>query len=191
MSLTSTRLAAVQLAELDDSRAFQGLTSAQHRFVTLVMSGLSNVEAFRAVYDVSGWTEGTAAGKASELANHPMVLAKLRELRQRVDAQSTLAPGLTREFVLNGLMAIALNGDKDSTRVSALVNLGKTVGIDLFRETVVTEKRVRTVADVEQELKDRLEELKQTLTVEGAARRVEPDSTAPPARDRRRKPQVG
>jgi hypothetical protein len=88
--------------------------------------------------------------------------------------------------VINGIMDMAITATKESVRLNALQTLGKTVGIDLFRETVVHEKRVRTVEDVETELKDRLAELQRQLTtVEGEARRV--DATPAP-RDRRRKP---
>ena len=185
------KLAPTQLAELDDTRAFQGLTTAQHRFVMLMFQGLSNVEAYRAVYDTSHMQESSIYSAARDAAALPLVTAKLREMRQRLEAQSTLAPNLTRELILNGIQAIALAGDKDSTRLRAFELLGKTVGIDLFRDTIVTEKRVRTVDDVERELKDRLEELRTSLTVEGEARRVDsPAAAAPGARDRRRKPKA-
>lgn len=178
---------ASQLMELDGSRPFEGLTSAQHRFVSLIFSGFQNTEAYRAVYDTSKMADTTVYSAARDLAAQPLLAAKIRELRERVDVQSTLAPGLTREFVINGIKGIALTGDKDSVRLAAYAHLGKTVGIDLFREVHVTEKRVRTVEDVETELKSRLAELQAQLngaaavTVEGDARRVE-------TRDRRRKP---
>jgi hypothetical protein len=171
---------------LDDSKAFEGLTVPQHKMVMLLFQGLNRKEAYRAVYDTSGMSEQTIAINASRMAEMPNVVAKLREMRQRIEAQSTLAPGLTREFVINGIMDMAITATKESVRLNALQTLGKTVGIDLFRETVVHEKRVRTVEDVETELKDRLAELQRQLTtVEGEARRV--DATPAP-RDRRRKP---
>lgn len=156
----------------------------------LMFQGLKTVEAYRAVYDTTGMPEGTIAFNAARIASQPIVVSKLREMRARVEAQSTLAPGLTREFVINGIMGLAVNATKESVQLGAYQTLGKTVGIDLFREVHVTEKRVRTVEDVEQELKSRLAELQAQLnatptTVEGEARRV-----AAPARDRRRKPIV-
>jgi hypothetical protein len=179
-------LNASNVMELDGSRPFEGLTSAQYRFVSLVFSGYQNVQAYQAVYDTAGMATSTIYSRANELINSPNVAAKIRELRERADLQSTLSPGVTREFVLNGIKDIALTEPKGSTRLAAYIALGKTVGIDLFRETVVHEKRVRTVEDVETELKDRLAELQRQLTtVEGEARRV--DATPAP-RDRRRKP---
>ena len=133
-------------------------------------------------------TESSVYSAARDLAANPLVAAKIRELRERSDLQSTLSPDITREFVLNGIKDIALTEPKGSTRLAAYIALGKTVGIDLFREVHVTEKRVRTVEDVETELKDRLAELQRQLTtVEGEARRV--DATPAP-RDRRRKPKA-
>ncbi len=187
MPRAAENLSASNIMELDGSRPFEGLTSAQYRFVSLVFSGYQNVQAYQAVYDTAGMATSTIYSKANELVNLPNVAAKIRELRERSDIQSTLSPGITREFVLNGIKDIALTEPKGSTRLAAYIALGKTVGIDLFREVHVTEKRVRTVEDVESELKDRLAELqKQLTTVEGEARRV--DGAAPGARDRRRKP---
>ena len=188
MQRSAENLAASVYQPLDESRAFQGLTSAQYRFVSLVFSGFQNVQAYRAVYDTSHMTESSVYSAARDLAANPLVAAKIRELRERSDLQSTLSPDITREFVLNGIKDIALTEPKGSTRLAAYIALGKTVGIDLFREVHVTEKRVRTVEDVETELKDRLAELQRQLTtVEGEARRV--DATPAP-RDRRRKPKA-
>jgi hypothetical protein len=186
VSASPESLTPKQQLQLDDSRAFQGLTTAQHRMVLLMFQGLKNAEAYRAVYDTSGMAESTIAFNAARIAAEPAVAAKLREMRTKVEAQSTLAPNLTREFVINGVMGLATNATKESVQLGALLALGKVVGIDLFRETVVHEKRVRTVEDVETELKDRLAELQRQLTtVEGEARRVD---AAPAPRDRRRKP---
>jgi len=126
------------------------------------------------------------AKTAHELLQHPKVNAKLRELRVKAEANSTLAASLTKSFVLNGIMSIALEGDKDSTRLRAYELLGKTVGLDLFRTTVVTETRTRTPEEIDAELRERLAGLADTLTIEGEARRVE----KPAPDDRRRKPRT-
>ena len=187
MSLSAERLEPVAVTTLDESRAFQGLTSAQQRFVNLVFSGLTNAEAYRAVYDTTGMAEMTWRGRASELINLPLVRAKIAELRSRVEAQSTLAPNITREFILNGIKNLALTAQKESTQLAAYQTLGKAVGVDLFRDVHVTEKITRTVDDVERELKTRLTELRDQLTIDGDSKPVD----APPAADRRRKPKRG
>lgn len=176
---------------LDDAKAFEGLTSSQHRFVMLVFSGMTNVEAYRSIFDTSAWTERSIAGKAGELANSPVIVAKLRELRQRIEAQSTLAPEAGRNFVLNGLTTLAATAQKESVQLGALIALGKTAGIDLFREVRITEHVNRTVEDVESELKRKLLELQQRLTIDASANKPAAPGDAATPRDRRRKPSPG
>lgn len=187
MPRSAERLEPVAVATLDESRAFQGLTAAQHRAVMLVMSGLSNTDAYRAVFDTAHMADTSVYSAARDFFMSPLILAKIRELRARREAQSTLAPSVNREFILNGIQGLAESADKDSTRLAAYVALGKVQGIDLFREVHVTEKVVRTVEDVERELKTRLTELKAQLTIDGESKPVD----AQPAADRRRKPKRG
>lgn len=166
-----------------------GLTTKQFRFATLVFSGLSNAEAYRSAYDCSGMNETTIKNRTYEIASLPAVQDKVRSLRTKVESQSTLASHLSRDFVLNGLMRLATHAEKESVQLGALQTLGKTVGIDLFRETVVHETRSRTVEDVETELKAKLDTLRAGLTIDGSSRAVAADtSPVPGAKDRRRKP---
>jgi hypothetical protein len=88
-------------------------------------------------------------------------------------------------------MGLAVSSDKDSVRLGAYQTLGKTVGIDLFRETVRHEQITRSIEDIEQELKQKLDALRAGLTIEGKAERVAADSGQPGAgKDRRRKPKA-
>lgn len=176
---------------LDDARPFEGLTTAQHKMVMLMFSGLQQTEAYRAVYDTSHMQESSIYSAARDMAAKPLVVAKLREMRQRAEAQATLAPNLTRNFVLNGVMGLALSASKESVQLAAYQTLGKTVGIDLFRDVHLTEKVTRTPDDVDKELKTRLLELQQRLTIDASANKPDaPGDTATP-RDRRRKPSPG
>ncbi len=172
-----------------DPTSLEGLTDRQFRFATLRFQGLDGIAAYRAAYNCEGAAYHTIASCSSRLSSNPFVIAKIVDLRDQVTRQSTLSAGLNRDFVLNGLMGLAVSSDKDSVRLGALQTLGKTVGIDLFRETVVHETRTRTVEDVEAELKSKLDTLRAGLTIEGKAERLEP-GTSPPigAKDRRRKP---
>lgn len=167
-----------------------GLTTKQFRFATLVFSGMSNAEAYRVAYDCSSMNDVSVYGKAAEISNLPAVQEKVRALRVKVEQQSTLSANLNRNFVLNGLMDLAITSTKDSVRLGAYQTLGKTVGIDLFRETVVHETRSRTVEDVEQELKQKLDALRDGLTIDGSSRPVAADSGQPVKSDRRRKPKT-
>ena len=188
-----------RLQELDESDGLQGLTSKQYAFAIASFSGLNDVEAYRKVYDCGGMAESTIQGKAGEVAHHPLVTAKLRELRIKVDQQTTLAPYLSRELVVNGLVRLATSASKESVQLGALIALGKTVGIDLFRDVHVTERITRTPEDVDRELLDHINKLKPVL--EGKAINITPVNSAVnqtpvnvtpkgvgSAKDRRRKP---
>lgn len=172
--------------QLDPEHALNGLSPKQYQFVKLAFSGMSYTDAYRQVYDCSDASPATISKRASDEANHPLVQAKMRALRVQADAQATLAPSLTKNFVINGLMNLALNGDKDSVKLGALTQLGKTVGIDLFRETTRVERIERTPEQVEAELREHLARM--TATIDGTSRPVasQPNPDPEPPRRQRR-----
>ena len=185
VSLSAEQFADDQAYALNNSRAMQGLTSKQYRFATFVFQGHSLAEAYRqAGYGVD-MNELTRAKEGARLARHPLVVAKLTELRREVDKQTTLAPSLSRTWITEGIMAIAQSGDKDSTRLAAYIALGKVVGIDLFRETVTHETKTRTIDEIDAELRARLKDLQPVI--DGTSRHTE---TLPATSDRRRKPKA-
>ena len=145
------------------------------------MSGFNNTEAYRQIFDTAGQADSTVYGNANALAKNPLIVAKLDELRLKAEQQATLAPTLGRSFVLNGIMALALSSDKDSVKLRAYELLGKTAGIDLFRDTVIHTKDERTIEDVDRELRAKLKDLQVTLD-------LEPNSVSTSPADRRRKP---
>lgn len=172
---------------LDPHDAFEGLNSRQQLFCELSFSGLSDAEAYRRSGDCTRMTRASFSNHAHEMAHHPKVQAKLRAMREKREGQTMLAPLLTRDFILQRLMRLSDHADKDSVKVTALVALGKTVGIDLFRETTRVERVERSVEDVERELKARLKDLQ--VTIEGEAKQVNMLPSKPG--DRRRKPKDG
>jgi hypothetical protein len=175
------------LQELDETDGLQGLTSRQYRFAVACFSGLSDADAYRKAYNCEGMTDASVYSASALLAKHPLVNAKLKELRLKVDSQTTLAPYLTRELVINGILSLATTATKESVRLNAYIALGKTVGIDLFREVHVTERVTRTPEDVDKELLDHINRLKPVL--EGKAVDVTPGAKEGGTRaDRRRKP---
>ncbi len=189
MARSAAQMKPIQLAELDKDAPYDGLTSRQHLYVTLSFSGLSNIEAYRQAYDCEGMAPGTLAERAHLIAHNPLVRAKLKELVASREERSSVSAWLTKDWIINGIAGLAQVADKDSTRLAAYIALGKTAGIDLFRETVRHEQVTRTVEDVEQELKQKLDTLRAGLTIEGKAERLEPGASPPAStKDRRRKP---
>lgn len=182
-----------KVGELDESDALQGLTSQQFHFALYSFMGDNDAAAYRKAYgypDSTPDNDPNLAYRAHVVANNPKVQAKLFQLRAKHEATASLAPLLSKQFVLNGVMQLALSADKDSTRLRAYELLGKTVGIDLFRETHRVEKTERTVEQIDAELKERLKNL--MPLIEGKATDVTPkagaSSTPPPGQSRKRKP---
>lgn len=173
------RTNAVSALDLND--ALDGLTSRQQVFVELVFSGLTHTEAYKRTCDTSAMTETALWGQAHQMAHNPKVQAKLRQLQDKRDEQSTLASNLSREWIQQRLMRLADKAEKEPVRLGALIALGKVVGIDLFRETTRVERIERTPADIDRELEERLGSL--ALTIEARANTV-----AEKPQDRRRKP---
>lgn len=179
---------------LDPSRMFQGLTAKQELYAEYRFSAIPPVDAYRLAFDCEGAKDQTVKRDAWELDRDSRVVARVAQLIANRMAQSSLAPNLSREFVTDGIMRIAMLGEKESNRLAALIALGKTVGIDLFRDVHVTERRERSADEIDAELRTKLEALQRGLTIEGASRPVESvrDVLSPGAaravKDRRRKP---
>lgn len=182
MSLDRPRpLTSPRPVESDDGE----LTTKMELFVTNSLSGMSDVAAYRASYDCEGMSDATIGRRAHEVAHHPIVKAKIKRLIAERNSATTLAPYLTREWILNGVATLAQYASKESVQLGAYKLLGQTVGIDLFRETTVVERRQRTPEEIDAELRKRLDEL--SVTIEATARPATPAVTQQPT-DRRRKP---
>ena len=174
---------------LDPNDPFDGLTSKQQVYASLSFSGLSDVEAYRRAYECAGMTEASVRRRAADVAHNPMVRAKLRQMQDTRDAKTTLAAGLTREWITQRLMGLADHAEKDTVKVTSLIALGKIAGIDLFRETTRTEHITRTVEDIDRELVTHLKALQPMI--EGKANSADLTPKPGAQRDRRRKPQDG
>lgn len=181
--------------QLREDDGLQGLTGKQFLFANLLVQGLPKNQAYAVAYDCPTMSPEAVSQAAWELSRHPKVVAKVADLRLKIEHQTTLAPSLSREWILNGIMDLAANAKKENVRLAAYVNLGKVAGIDLFRETTRVERVNRTPEDLDRELQERLADM--AKTIEGKANRpagtadddepTGPDPTDAP-RDRRRKP---
>lgn len=163
---------------LNDNKVLQGLTGAQFQFALAVHNGASYADAYRQIRDTTGVPPDRIWSRANDFANRPRVKAKIEELRLKSEQPATLAPSLSREWILNGIMDLAQNADKDSTRLAAFIALGKTAGVDLFREIKLTQKDTRKVEDIERELKQRLEDLANAARIIDVSPRAEVPSPA-------------
>lgn len=187
MSFDRDRFTAV----LDPMRVLQGLTVKQEAFAMARFMGANQAEAYKEAYGTEGQDAKQVGRVASELDRHPGIVARVGQLTAERMAKSTLAPLLSREFVTDGLMRLAMTAEKESVKLGSLIALGKVVTVDLFRETTRIEKVDRSLDEVNAELKAKLQDMMRGLTIDGAAPvDVTPAKPTPAGAkpDRRRKP---
>lgn len=178
--------------ELDPDDGLQGLTSAQQSFARLVFAGLSSTEAYSRAFGIDA-SNPNVGKMAHRLLHDAGVNAKLVELRQKAEAQTSLAPLVNREAILQGIHGLALNGNKDSVRLAAYIALGKTREINLFGSEPIDKPKERSPEDIDRQLLDLIRGMR--ATIEGQAVDVTPAKEKPPAgtggvAGRKRKPRA-
>jgi len=180
---------------LDPLRVFQGLTPKQEAYALARFSAMGQAEAYREAFGDNGMTPEQVRRTAHDLDRHPNVVARVAQLTAERMKKSSLLDLLGPEFVTDGIMRLAMFASKETVQLQAYALLGKVAGIDLFRETTRVERVDRTPADVDKELKQKLQSLMESMTIDGQANPpADPAARAKPApieahkRDRRRKP---
>ena len=171
----------------DNSKAFGGLTPQQYRYCELRSDGIARADAFSEAYAVEG-ERALLADRARKVEESVRVVGTINRMVSAKRRDTSLVPLVDRNFVLEGITSLALNGDKDSVRLRAFELLGKVHEVNLFAPETRTDKP-RTIEDIDKELRERLAELANVTpttagTIEGTAR---PSASAS---DRRRKPKV-
>lgn len=151
-----------------------GLSATDLRFVLELMGGAPQGAAYAIA---RGWArdDPRASGGGSRVARKPAVRAKIEQLRAEAERQAVRAPSLSREWITEGILAIAARDTvKDHVRLRAFELLGKVAGVDLFREIRLTQTDKRSPEEIEKELEQRLKTLVEPAprTVEAEARRV-------------------
>jgi hypothetical protein len=170
--------------ELEDS-ALEGLTSAQQAFVRLVHSGLSNTEAYRRVYGQGERSDNALGVAAHTVAHDPKVQLKLKYLREKAEAQSSLLPRIllpriNREYVIDGIKKLADSElVKPNTRLAAYIALGKTREVNLFGSDPIEQPQQRSVDDIDKQLLAMLRGM--VSTIDGQATDITPTKEKAPA----------
>ena len=172
-------LSMVSTVELDPDSGLQGLTSAQQAFVRLVHSGLNSTEAYKRAYpdDAGSPHVGKMAHRLMQDGN---VNAKLVELRLKTEAQSSLAPLLSIDWVASGIRDIAVDKTiKPNVRLAAFIAAGKLRGVNAFGSDPIEQPAQRSVDDIDKQLLAMLRGM--VSTIDGSAVDVTPAKEKAPA----------
>jgi len=134
------------------------LTSKQEHFCQLVAEGQMLTEAYRTAYNVGDNTKpSTVWTNASNLAvKNTKVATRIKELTEEITARNRTKEDQLKIWVTEKLKSEAVDGDSSSSRVQALTQLGRSVG--MFSDNVVqeTKETERTATDIEADLQRRL-----------------------------------
>ena len=144
-----------QVQVLRDDRAMRGLTVKQYEYVLQRLEGLGVTDAYTAAYEVGeGVARPTVTVMAAQVEANPKVQALLRERLMEREAVYEGLPVISRDFVLTGIAALAVSGDKESTRLKGYELLGKALGV--FDRAPVESTEPRNVKDIDAQLAEKL-----------------------------------
>ena len=134
------------------------LTLKQEHFCQLVAEGKMLTEAYRTAYNVGESTKpSTVWTNASNLAvKNTKVATRIKELTEEITARKRTKEDQLKIWVTEKLKSEAVDGDSSSSRVQALTQLGRSVG--MFSDNVVQENKEseRSAQDIEADLQRRL-----------------------------------
>lgn len=131
----------------------QGLTPKQEQFAQLVAGGVNKSEAYRRVYDVAPDTKPETVNRnAVDVAQNGKVAARLQQLNRAQTQATAHSASEIRAKCVQGLLETLEGQATPQAKLKAIELLGKMPGVDLFRDTLVTQADTRTAQEVEQEL---------------------------------------
>ena len=132
------------------------LTAKQERFLSEMIKGATQADAYRAAYNATGMKPSAIYTEAGRSMAHPEVSRRLHAQQDSIERSAVSQALSRRRFVLERLEHEAIEATSDSTRVQALIALGKTPGVDLFTDRVETVGEDRSAEEVRAELERRL-----------------------------------
>lgn len=97
---------------MSKKKAQEELTKKQEEFVQNVIKGMSQREAYRAVYGCKGWKPESIDTQASKLLKTPKVYSRYRAIYDQVVAQSAKNTIITAEKILAEMAAVAFSDQK-------------------------------------------------------------------------------
>jgi hypothetical protein len=133
------------------------LTAKQEQFPLSIVEGKTQADAYRKAYDTSSMQDATVWNEASKLMRHPQVAARLETLKAEAEAARRVLLLDREEAILARLEHEALTAKTDSARIRALELLGRHAG--MFTERVEVERVERSAAQIEADIRSRLERL--------------------------------
>jgi hypothetical protein len=137
-----------------------GLTVKQEIFCQELAKGATQSDAYRTAFDCSKAKPETIWNDASKLASKPEVSARVAGLLQEQERAMLKDRVRLQMHVLSGLLTESQNDkSRASERIAALVALGKTNVVGLYKDDAGDPAKGRKAEDIEAELRSKMAEL--------------------------------
>jgi len=133
------------------------LTAKQEQFAQSILEGKTQADAYRTAYDATAMQDASVWTEASKLMRNPQVAARVETLKAEMEATRRVLLLDREETILARLEHEALTAKTDSARIRALELLGRHAG--MFAERVEVARVDRSVAEIESDIRARLQKL--------------------------------
>ena len=140
------------------------LTPKQRLFVSLVVQGHSQSDAYRKAYSVRPDNQAVVSSQANALMKNPKVNALLESSLQRHESTLVSDDIAARRYVMTELLKHSREFKGESQRLKALELIGKASG--MFSERVNIDVKTTTTEDLKKELASHLKLLEQMPTID-------------------------
>ena len=139
------------------------LTAKQERFISEMIKGSTQADAYRAAYEASGMKPSAIYTEANRLMGRPEIARRLQANRDSIQRSSVSSALSRRRWIVERLEAEAKDMEEgtSSSRVRALELLGKTQDVRLFADIIETSTSDTSADQVRAELEAKLTALLQ------------------------------
>lgn len=134
-----------------------GLTIKQEIFCQELAKGATQSDAYRTAFDCTGSKPETIWNDASKLASKPEVSSRVAILLQEQEAAMLKDRVKLQRHVLLGLLAESQREESPaSARINALVALGRTNVVGLYKDDSPDPSKGRKAEEIEAELRSKM-----------------------------------
>ena len=132
------------------------LTAKQERFLSEMIRGATQADAYRAAYDAKGMKPSAIYTEASLLASHPEITRRLLAHEASVERAALTSALTRRRWIVERLEHEAGHAESDAARVRALELLGKDSSVRMWSDVVETVEVEASPDELRAQLEQRL-----------------------------------
>ena len=117
------------------------LTAKQELFVTKIIEGMSQADAYRAAYNTDNMSDNAIYCEASKLVDNPKIAQRLQEMREKLASPSIMTANERLEW-LTALILSAEESTTDKLRAADIMNKMQGQYVQKIEAEVQTETTI-------------------------------------------------